>query len=201
MIIVGYYTADSPYQECAWALEQDLYRLQIPYHIEAQDHRGSWLRNIIIKGDFCRWMLAFYAESAPVVFLDADARVRQYPSLFEELTGSCDVAMGYLDHPRERWLSNVIAMWPTDGCRRFLDAWAERNLDPATHHGPADEDNLPWAIERSGASAYRLPPEYACVADMQAGPLFTRGKHPDIEPVIEQMQASRRHKGDMNVRE
>jgi len=202
MIVVGFYTENSPYEYEAAELVETLVDVGVDYHLEGHPHRGSWMANIIIKADFCRWMLASWAHKAPVVFLDCDARMRKYPVLFESLPGSgCDLAIGWLDHPKSRWLSNVLVMWPSLGCWNFLDAWVLKNRDRATHHGPADENNIPWAIEQSGAAVSRLPPEYACVADMNDGTKFTRGAHPDIEPVIEQLQASRRLKGEMNVRQ
>ena len=81
--IITFHTDDQLYTAAAARLKASADRLSIPVHIETVPSRGSWEENCAFKAEFVRdqWRNV----DVPIVWLDADATLNAYPSLFASL--------------------------------------------------------------------------------------------------------------------
>lgn len=176
MIVVSYFTPR--YAEDAKGLVRTLDDFNLRHDIHAVDDLGGWQRNTQYKAAFMRRMLDEHSDE-DVLWLDADARVRQRPVLFDVL--GTDIAVHYRDG--RELLSGTLWMRPNETTRALCDLWIQRCSE---NSGEWDQRALQWAIEQSPElRVHRLPPTYTMIFDTMAhhGP-----------PVIEHMQASRRLK-------
>jgi hypothetical protein len=116
----------------------------------------------------------------PLVWLDADARVRQVPGLLLNL--DCDFAAHWKEGTE--LLSGTLYFGGTDAARRLAQAWAALcRAEPDVW----DQKHLQKVVEHAdGLRAERLPAPYTLIFDLMAdqGP-----------PVIEHLQASRKLRG------
>ncbi len=146
----------------------------LPHDVRRIDADADWLRNVNRKAAFLLSMREAHPGLA-LVWLDADARVRAQPVLFDALT--CDFA-AHWRHGREL-LSGTTFWAPTDAAERLLLAWRHRC---EAHPDVWDQVSLQHVIgEIEGVRVDVLPASYTCVFDdPKMGP-----------PVIEHLQASR----------
>ena len=124
----------------------------------------------------------------PIVWLDADARVRSRPELFRELYW---MGMDFAAHVREsrshrsydgEMLSGTLWCANSTRCRDLLSAWIERCIDEP---GKFDQRHLAEAVMKcDGLKSHRLPESY-CAFDL------VMKDHPSTVPVIWHEQASR----------
>ncbi len=135
--LVTFYTADSPYERDAALLRESAHALGLEVHAEAVAGDSTWEGNCNLKADFCRRMVHQFAPR-PVLFLDADCRLRQPPP---QLNGTADLRLQVVrpDQLRPGWLcqryryaiqrrggmwnSGVMLLRPTETMFRLLDAW------------------------------------------------------------------------------
>lgn len=87
-IFCSYYTMK--YKNEVVKLRDDIWRHSLKNNIEAMKDFGSWMINCHQKPFFLKRMLEKYPRN-PIVWLDADARIRQFPKLFYNL--KCDVGI------------------------------------------------------------------------------------------------------------
>lgn len=114
----------------------------------------------------------------PIVWLDADARVRRPPSLFDSL--DCDVAAHWKDG--EELLSGTLYIGANDTATELLQEWL---TDCQSNPGEWDQRCLQAVLNSSRRFRIQtLPADYTAIFD--AG----MSDH----PVIEHLQASRRLK-------
>lgn len=145
--------------------------------VRAVPNLGSWARNCGYKPQFIRERI-LDNPARGVAWVDADARVRQYPALFDSL--DCDFA-AHWRHGVEL-LSGTLYFGPTARARQLVKAWCE-----AQQQSPDEWDQrvLQRVIESTRPGDLKvayLPAEYTRVFDdAKMG-----------EPVVEHMQASRR---------
>ena len=81
--IVSFHTDDEIYTAAAARLKASADRRSIPVHIETVPSRGSWEENCNFKAEFIRDQWRNF--DVPIVWLDADATLNSYPSLFTTL--------------------------------------------------------------------------------------------------------------------
>lgn len=178
--VVSFYTLKTPYEDEVETLIASCERFGLMHDIRGVPNQGSWLANCAYKAEFLE---AVRDElDGPIVWLDADAEVKQYPVAFDVLSGSADVAVHYKDG--KELLSGTVWLDDSRGARRLLAAWTERcRRKPDVW----DQKHLQDAVGVvSGLSLHRLPAPYCLIYDSMAkyGPA-----------VIEHHQASRRLKG------
>jgi len=164
-----------------------------PLIIEAKNY-GSWRENVAQKPSIIREIL--YNTQIPLVFLDADATIEQYPILFEEIPDKYDIAFhtldwatwyGYKDCNMTElltgtlWLNNnakIKSLCKDWGTEAFLkDEWEQKSLERI--------------IKGYDLNIYPLPLEY-CYIDT-----FPNGTPPIIKcdnVVITHHQVSRKLK-------
>lgn len=203
MKFVSYYT-----DLYAWDAEQlikSLARQGIQdFKVERRPQLGSWERNTQYKASF---ILEKLLEGDPVVWTDADSRIKQYPPLFDTLT--CDVAFFYLkkdqvpefELPKNSILSQELVNrdgYLQSGTMFFnytpktielLNTWISINEQD---HVQWDQWTLQVAVDMVlGLDVGILPPEYNWIDGISTNIFGSR------KPVIEHLQASRKYKGKL----
>lgn len=203
MKIISYYT-----DLYAWDAEQLLKSLArcgvSDYKVERRPQLGSWERNTQYKAPF---ILEKLLEGDPVVWTDADSRIKQYPVLFDSLT--CDVAFFYIKKyqvpefavpsnsilaqesiDRDGYLqSGTMFFNYTPKAIELLNKWISFNEQD---HVQWDQWTLQSAVDQiPGLQVGRLPPQY-CWIDGISVDVFG-----SMKPVIEHLQASRKYKSKL----
>ncbi len=183
LLVVAYYTVNTPYESEVENLRRSLVGLPLAAEITGVPNLGSWQANTQYKAVFLRDMLFRHGDRR-LLYVDADAMFRQYPSLLDDI--ECDVAVHFMsDFP----LSGTIYLEPTGATAALLEGWIAANRKFPNRW---DQVNLGAVIEerraRSGLRVVDLPVEYTFIFDL------ARRAHPNARPVIEHFQASRRFK-------
>ncbi len=87
-LVVSFYTKGTLYEREIERLKASCEKFDIEGYFEAIPPRGSWVENCAFKGPFVADCLTRFKR--PILWLDADAEIVQYPALFGSL--SCDFA-------------------------------------------------------------------------------------------------------------
>jgi len=96
-IIRSYVTENTPYVDVAdQYLIKSLKDKQISWNVDIVSNMGTWLKNTAYKPNFILQHLN-NNQFKSTVFLDADATVEQYPTLFDTIPDEYDIACHYLD--------------------------------------------------------------------------------------------------------
>lgn len=182
-LYVAYFTLNTPYEEEARALKETLDFFHLENRILGVENQRNWQKNTHHKAIFIQQMQKENPDRN-LVYLDADARVMKYPSIFDTL--NCDFAGHFFDSialNRLELLGSTLFFGSTDNAKLLVSKWIERNLAfPLSW----DQKNLQDVILRiPGLKIEELPSTYVQIFDL----MFYEG-----EPVISQTQASRRLK-------
>ena len=189
--VISFFTEGTGYEQEIKKLEASLVRWNVPYHFYACKNFGNWRKNLNHKSKVIMEALETLPEK-DIVFLDADAVVNSYPTLFDELSGNgkYDIAFHRFKQsriePKGELLSGTLWFQNNDMAEYLVDYWHDLALkNPHTRH----QKCLDLAIRQilymgKHLRIYELPFEYACIFDHPA----RKGK----AAVIEQFQASRR---------
>ena len=180
-IITSYYTKNTPYETQVEHLKTTLKRFNLDNEVVGIKDQGDWHKNTYYKPNFILSMLNKH-KGRPVVFVDADAKIRANPILFSEL--DCDFACHF--KLEKELLSGTLYFGNTEKSRWLVRKWIEENkLHPKTH--------MPQKNLRSVFDKYKneinwkpLPVEYCMIHDSSA-----RYK---VNPVVEHFQLSRQYK-------
>jgi hypothetical protein len=196
LIVVGYYTIDTPYEEEAQNLLRSLNKLGISHDISGVNTLGSWQANTRFKANFMLDMLIKWPKHR-LLYIDCDAVVHRSPDLFKNY--KCDIAVRWQDF---RWrknecLSGTIYMENNERTKRICELWRDINVKEGNASNRMEQWNLDAVItqmkkENPSFTYKNLPPEYTMIFDSM------RGMYPNIVPVIEHFQASRRFRKDVN---
>ena len=175
-ITCAFYTKGTDYENEIKGLVADLDEFNLPRCIQGVEPRGSWELNCAIKPEFLADMLRI--QKRPILYLDADARIRQFPELAETMAE--DIGVYYQNN---KVLSGTIILNNTPATADLLDTWIKiQHKFPTTW----DQKTLALALEEcSHVSIKKLPAPYCLIFDIMRhlGP-----------PIIEHFQASRRFK-------
>jgi hypothetical protein len=199
MKIISFYTGH--YQWDAEQLMKSMNKLGVTdYIVEYKDRIGSWERNTQMKAPF---ILQKLKNEESVVWTDADSRIRQLPSFFDNI--DTDVGLFFLSQTdagefrvpegcilkqdlidKQGFLqSGTMFFNNTPKTIALLERWIELNEQDSTQW---DQWTLQIALNQVGATVTQLPPEYVWIDGI------SRGVFGDLSPVIEHLQASRRYK-------
>lgn len=189
-LYVSCYTQDTLYEQHARDWVKSLQRFGLEHHVEPYESTGDWKNNTRKKPAFIRRMMQKFPDRQ-IVWLDIDARVRKYPALFQDFQNkSAPVACFDFD-PQEyvegatakKHLANgTLYLSNCPYSKDFVHDWVNNTTrdpdgtDLTSFHKTAKE----WQ-EKTGFTIYNIPPEYCKIASLM----------PDVEPVIEHLQASR----------
>ena len=196
LMIVGYYTVNTPYEEEAKILLRSLNKLGLNHDISGVKTLGNWQANTRFKAGFMLDMLIKH-PTMRLLYVDVDAVMHSTPDLFRNY--HCDIAVRWQDF---RWrknecLSGTIYMENNKRTKRICELWRDINVTEGNHSSRMEQWNLDSVItkmkEEDPSFTYKnLPPEYTMIFDSM------RGMYPNIVPVIEHFQASRRFRNDVN---
>ena len=196
LMVVGYYTVNTPYEEEAQNLIRSLNKLGINQDVIGVKTLGNWQANTRFKAEFMLDMLIKWPNHR-LLYVDVDAVVHRMPDLFKNY--NCDIAVRWQDF---RWrknecLSGTIYMENNERTKRICELWRDINVKEGNKSNRMEQWNLDTVInqmkkEDPNFTYKNLPPEYTMIFDSM------RGMYPNIVPVIEHFQASRRFKKDVN---
>ncbi len=196
LMVVGYYTVNTPYEEEAQNLIQSLNKLGLNHDISGVKTLGSWQANTRFKAGFMLDMLIKWPNHR-LLYVDCDAVVHKSPDLFKNY--NCDIAVRWQDF---RWrqnecLSGTIYMENNERTKRICELWRDINVQEGNESSRMEQWNLDTVINQMKSDpnfTYKnLPPEYTMIFDSM------RGMYPNVIPVIEHFQASRRFKSNVNL--
>lgn len=186
-LYVSFYTIGNGYEAEAAELVRSLVAHRLPHCVRGvRLHGSTWRSATQYKAEFLRDMQNKYPDR-PLVWLDADARVRARPRLFDYL--DCHFAAHWYRHAE--MLSGTLYFAPGETARKLVEQWIARNLEKPDGRC-AEQRNLARVAARTrGLRVLNLPAEYAWIdggreVDMSARAYGRR------HPVIVQEQASRR---------
>lgn len=178
--VVAFYTINTPYEDEVRGLVKSCKELGIRTYIKGYESRGSWVENCALKPSFLLHVLQNVKDCDRFVYLDADARVRQYPSMFDTL--HCDLAF----HRRfgRELLSGTIYFEKNRKVLDLFTGWQQAQLRSA---GQWDQRVLASVLQtwRHPLDVVNLPLTYTQIFD---------AKERTEAPIIEHMQASRQFK-------
>ena len=196
LMIVGYYTVNTPYEEEAQNLLESLNKLGINHDISGVKTLGNWQANTRFKAGFMLDMLIKHPKSR-LLYVDCDAVVHSMPNLFKNY--NCDIAVRWQDF---RWrknecLSGTIYMENNERTKRICELWRDINVNEGNTSSRMEQWNLDTVItqmktEDPKFTVKNLPAEYTFIFDSM------KAMYPNAIPVIEHFQASRRFKRDVN---
>ena len=195
-MVVSFYTKGTGYEQEIKKLEASLKRFKLPYHFYGCKQYGSWRANLNCKSASIMAALDKFQDH-DIVFLDADAIVRQYPVLFNDLSfnGLHDMAAHFHAYPQSvpggSLLSGTLWFRNNETTRQLIRLWHQIGLEnPLVRH----QHCLRLAIEEwkrlgNRLSIFRMPSSYTCIFDYRA--------NKNVDPVIEHFQASRKLKSEV----
>lgn len=183
-IYVSFFTRNTLYEKEVQRLAKSVERFGLEHDVRGIESRGDWTANTRYTCRFLRDMMDAH-PGRPVVYLDADAYVWQYPGLFEAL--DCDIAF-YRMPDHGRLANGTLYLAPTEPARKCIGMYAKLVSEGFY---PVDEQRcLDKAINDLWLAGVplrvgKLPASYCYIHDLNADDL--RG----ASVVIEHLQASR----------
>jgi hypothetical protein len=196
-VVVGYYTAGTSYAQEIVEMERSARFFGLDVDIVEVEPRGDWHYNCMLKGHVVREMMEKY-QGRPILYLDADSRVRRYPTLFDNY--AVDFAYCTFDWDNipgtgrrgKEVSSAVMYIRRTPATIELINRWCDAN-ERNIRDGQRVFDQVVLSKVLVGARDKErhghLPMNYNQIFDSMAG----LG-----DPVIEQMQASRRFKREVS---
>lgn len=187
-IIVGFYTKNTGYEKEIERLKLSLKKFSFECDIEVIESLGEWQKNVKYKARLMRKMLDKH-PGENILYLDSDSVVHRYPSLFADI--DADIAVHYIDRGGGQIQLNAAVIYAANNqkTKKLLEEWIKRNEADAPTW---DQEILQNLLEESKGriKVFNLPPEYCKIYD--SGIMIEN-------PVIEQYQASRRFKYEVNT--
>jgi len=185
--VVSFYTENTGYAKECRILVGSLKNLDIPYHVEPIETKGSWAKNCNYKPHFILKMLEKFPKEN-IAWVDADAIFRRRPELFLEFDKDYDLMIHW---NRKECLSGTILFKNCESNKALLRAWA---AECDKHAAEWDQRTLfrvcgGYPMTYPGVRIGMLPREYVKIFDSHPTP---------APPVIEHNQASRRLKRQVN---
>jgi len=187
-LVISFHTTDAGYTAEAAGLVESLDRLGIAFDILPLAHLGPWVRACAYKARFVQMMRKKH-QGRSLLWLDADARLMQWPTLMDSLCG-IDFAAHWLGETEllsstayfgvSPATDSLIDQW-VELCREQPDVWDQKHLQSVVESMP-------------DLRVMRLPPSYAWIQAPDCQQDISWRHYGDIEPVIIQRQASRRLK-------
>jgi hypothetical protein len=181
--IVAFYTENTPYEDEVVHLEESLKRHGLKYIIYKRSTRGSWVANCAQKPEII--LNALTCSSSDVVYLDADAVVDSYPTIFDTI--DCDIGVHFLRG--KELLSGTLYFKNCPKIMKLVYDWQE-----AQKKSPDvwDQKILQQVLDdHPEIRISHLPESYIKIKG------YKRTKD-TATPVIRHNQASRRFKGIIN---
>ena len=157
-VVVSFYTLGDGYEKAAKErLIPSLEAHDVPYFIQGVQGHGNWGRNILMKSAVILNAMEQAGYSGEnIVWLDADAELCQYPTLFEELADQCDFA--YHRRFGRNLSSGTMFFRNKYACRQLVEHWnrdCDRELDKGGRR--TEQALLKSILPVHNVSVYDLP--------------------------------------------
>lgn len=179
--IVAFYTWSTPYEGMIEDLRKDCRDWGLNWKFVPYPNTGRWVRNAGLKPIFIQSMMEEFPDEN-IIYVDADARIRQFPTLFDDFDG--DIGVHY--HRGQELLSGTIFLRNNAKVRKLVDRWVNQQRSTPDVWDQKVLDRVIKADAKTlGIKVTNLPPTYTQIFDTM--------KHLG-QPVIEHFQASRRCK-------
>ncbi len=179
-ILVAFCTK-GPYEVEAARLLASCKRLTLELVLRVLPCRGAWTANSHIRPGFLLKLLDKFPDNN-LLSIDVDAVLHSNPLPLVCRIGA-DIAVHRSDGrawPGTLWLNQRV---PT---RKFLRRWAELNVEKPKRCDRFNfRDALSEFVQAGRMQVAELPPEMCYIFDV------SRKLYPDVEPIIEHLQASR----------
>lgn len=189
---ISFFTEGTNYEIEARELKKSLSKFGFSTeHIVPRKNLGDWHRNCCQKPVFIKEKLL--ELNKPVVWIDSDAELIKFPSLFNDLDKSdIDISIHYLNG--KELYSATIYLKPTPNTFNVLDKWIEvltPDLENKGRWKGFEQSALQYVIAtgKYALKIYPLPLSYACIFDLPNRP----------DPVIVQNQASRKYGNTLSL--
>ena len=173
--VVAYHTDDELYNEQILKLIASLCMFSIDYSVTCIPYLGEHRATVQQIPKAIREEL--HSSHDNLVYLDADAVVRQYPVLFDTLEE--DFAVHYKGG--RELLMGTMYFKNCSKTKGFVDLWIEH--ENKMLEKLSAQTSIPFALQESKVSVNILPASYTKIFDRM---------HDAGEPVIEHFQASRK---------
>lgn len=180
LIVVSYHTGGF-YERDAFELARSCQQFDVCFHIESLKSMGSWKANVRLKPQFIQRMSEEF-DDRPILWLDADARIRRPLDLLGGQTWS----VAYHKVGGTKAASGTVYFAPGDRRTKLIQIWVD-----ALAGSPQAVDGD--CLDSAFPDAHPLPIECCWIWDFDRD---GRRKFPDLtaKPIIEHMQASRWNK-------
>jgi len=175
-VFVNFYTPDNGYKTYADNLRKTLERLDLDHDVQPIKNRGDWDSNTKAKPEFILKMLDLYT-GRPIVWLDADSVVVSLPERL--LQCKADFACRIRD--TGELISSVMYFANNEETRAYLKK-AQKLMSTEDKHPFGEQIFFQKALKGFKGTTENLPESYCCIMGISKL---------DVEPVIEQHQASR----------
>ncbi len=119
-VIVSYFTTNTPYEDEARELAATCDALGLEHRIVGVPARGTWEGNCAMKAGFVLEM--WTSLGRPVLWVDADARVRRVPELLRGMTAD----FGVYKAARWQFASGTVFINATELGGELLRVWKRR---------------------------------------------------------------------------
>lgn len=190
-VAVSYYTRNTGYEGEAKRLLRDLHLFGFEHDVQGVKNRGSWQANTHYKAEYILEMMDKYPDRS-ILWLDADSAIHQYPDLFDDAEYDLGVCViDWSQFPggrRDKQLANaVIYLKNNERVRGFVQDWIALNKAQPQR---IEMQTMAEVLEKwkDRLKFFSLPHSYCQIFDT----MMT-----DKPPVIEQLQASRRFRGEV----
>jgi len=174
---IAFHTDDDIYNEMIGNLKESFLKFSVPYYIKTIPSQRSWRdTHRYMHGEIRKAFDLFPDEN--LVYLDADAVIREYPKLFDTITA--EVAFNY-NYQKQRVRVGTLYLKNCDKVKKLIEMWGIKSkADNCFQSAGFDQ-----ALALDEYDIYRLPDPYTRIFDHK----IQKGK-----PIIEHFQASRRVK-------
>lgn len=188
--VISYYTKKTPYQRLEKPFQVSTRTAGITQgvHVYPVANRRNWHLNTHYKALILKEALVNFEHIYDaLVFVDIDAKFRQYPGAFDLIKQDFAAHFRNWQHARDELLSGTLFLRINDRSRELVDDWIALNKQNPRIW---EQKNLQRALKRHPTiTTFKLPIEYCMIFDDE------RKKEKDV--VIEHFQASRRFRREV----
>ena len=193
MIVISFYTINTPYEIEVQRLQNSLRKLEVPFVIEGLKPKATWVENCALKANFVQNMLQ--KQNCDMWWLDADAVVvkaldnfcSQDVDIAAHFRSPGDLTSSAVFFRNNSKVRQIIDLW-ADYCEQYPLIWDQVLLSIAIHNTQLLEK----------VSVYNLPSSYSEKTEKRwKKRLSNRIKgffNSEHAPFIRQNMASRRFK-------
>ncbi len=171
-IIVSYATENTPYEEVYESyLKESINKINPTiYNFHAKvPSLGNWYKNTAYKGKFVLDCLNEFKDSFEmIVLLDVDAKILQYPKLFEEIPQEYDIGCHFLDWKTwygqkdskvKELLTGTMFFRNNPNVRALCEDWYNTSNKTSEWEQKVLQDILP----KHNIKVYELPLDYCYI--------------------------------------